>query len=55
MKINVNMLHNIKCYKNTEKQKKTGDNNFYVIMLNMNKEADYSKALTCTNVTDKKL
>jgi len=55
MKINVNMLHNTKRYNNTEKQKKSGDNNFCVIMLNTNKDTVYSKELTCTNVTDKKL
>jgi len=49
------MLHNIKHVTKILRNKNTGDNNFYVIMLYMNNDIAYSKALTCTNVTDKKL
>jgi hypothetical protein len=55
MKINVNMLRNVKHVTKILRNKKTGDNSFYVIMLNMIKNIAYSKELTFTNVTDKKL
>jgi len=44
MKINVSMLCNIKHVTKILRNKKSGENNFYVIMLNMNKDTDYSKA-----------
>lgn len=55
MKTNVNMLRNIKHVTKILRNKKSGENNFYITTLNTNKDTDYGKELTCTNVTDKKL
>jgi hypothetical protein len=49
------MLRNIQHVTKILRNKKTGNNNFYVKMFNMNKDIAYSKALTWTNVTDKNL
>ena len=55
MTIKVNMLSNVKHILSNAKKQKIHVKNFYVVMLNMNKDVAYTRALTCTNVTDKKL